>query len=169
MQSSVRPTPFAQASPRKAVVVLELILSLPILMIFVGAVIEFGLILANMKQVKLASRTAAKVAAETDGLNPATTAAVVTNLRTIVDNQLETAGFGTNASVGVRLQHSVAGTDSAESGTCAEQNTPAIPTDAVRVVVCVELSKLTPDFLSSFGFSVAGRRVELFTTYPYER
>ena len=93
MQSSVRPTPFAQATSRKAVVVLELILSLPILMIFIGAVIEFGLILANMKQVKLASRTAAKVAAETDGLNPATTSAVVANLRTIVDNQLETAGF----------------------------------------------------------------------------
>lgn len=148
---------------------MELILSLPLLVIFLGAVVEFGLILANMKQVKLASRTGAKVAAETTGLNTANTATTAATLRNVVDRQLETAGFGANASAGVRLQHTVSGGGSAASGTCAEQTVPAIPTTSVRVVVCVELSTLTPDFLSSFGFSLAGRRVELSTTYSYEQ
>ncbi len=168
MLSHPRSTRMTKQTRRRGVVVLELILSLPLLVIFLGAVTEFGLILANMKQVKFASRTGAKVAAETTGLNPANTAMVVATIRTVVDRQLETAGFGANASAGVRLQHTVGGIGSAESGTCAEQNIPAIPADSVRVVVCVELSTLTPDFLSSFGFSVAGRRVELSTTYSYE-
>ncbi|WP_166823262.1 TadE/TadG family type IV pilus assembly protein [Thalassoroseus pseudoceratinae] len=153
---------------RRAVVVFELLMSLPILMIFLAAVIEFGLILANMKQVKLASRTGAKVAAETTGLNSGNTATVASTLRAIVDEQLETAGFGANASAGVRLQHTVAGNGSAADGTCPEQNDPAIPTDSVRVTVCVELSTLTPDLLGTFGFTIAGRRVELSTTFPYE-
>jgi Flp pilus assembly protein TadG len=164
-------SPFARGRSRRGgAVTFELIVTLPILVIFLAAVIEFGLILANTKQVALASRLGAKIAAESGApFNSGTLAAI----RTAVDRQLEAAGFGAAASAGVTLQHNVAGGGSSPqvSGDCPAPSSPPLPADgsgSVRVTVCVELSKLTPDLLSSFGFSIAGKFVESTTTYPYE-
>ncbi|MCH7990341.1 MAG: pilus assembly protein, partial [Planctomycetes bacterium] len=52
----------ADSHRRNAVIVLELILGLPILIIFLLAVIEFGLILALSKQVSFAGRLGANLA-----------------------------------------------------------------------------------------------------------
>lgn len=156
---------------RRGVVTFELIVTTPILLIFLAAVIEFGLILANTKQVALASRVGAKVAAE-DSRLPGSTSDVNDDVETAVNRQLQAAGFGASGTSGVTLRHNVGGGSVSDTnGTCADPTSPALPTDgsgSVRVTVCVELSKLTPDLLSMFGFSTSGKTVEVTTTYPYE-
>ena len=158
---------------RRAVIVVELILTFPILFILLLAVIEFSLIIANLQQVSQAARSGAKIAAETSGLggftDPPLTNNTATAIRAEVDRQFLTAGFGSNASRGVTLRHTVAAGYVATDGTATDPFSPPMPNHAVRVTVSVDLSKLTPDLLSSFGYSTSGQTVELSTTYPYEQ
>lgn len=158
---------------RRGVIVVELILTFPILFILLLAVIEFSLIIANIQQVSQAARLGAKMAADTPGLggftDPPLTNTTATAIRAEVDRQLLTAGFGSSASRGVTLRHTVGAGYGATDGTAADPTQPAQPANAVRVTVSVELSKLTPDLLSTFGYSTSGQTVELTTTYPYEQ
>ncbi|QDT32148.1 hypothetical protein Mal48_13900 [Thalassoglobus polymorphus] len=134
-----------------------------------------GLIMTGSMHVAAASRLGAKLAAETVGLDASTTAATAVAIRGPVDDYLENAGYGPDATEGVRLQHNI-GTNggSAESGTCPEQNTPALPNPptpaphAVRVVVCVALPTVSPNLLKTFGFNTENLNLELATTHPYE-
>ncbi len=154
---------------RSGAVIVELILGMPILFISLLVVAEFGMVMANLKQVALASREGAKIAAETAGLSTATTSATAAAIRSAVDDRLESAKFGPNATVGVRLDHTVSGGGSDEDGTCPSPTGPALPSDAVRVTVCVKLTKLTPNLLAVFGFNISARTVEQTTTLDYER
>lgn len=153
---------------RSGAVIVELILAMPILFISLLVVAEFGMVMANLKQVALASREGAKIAAETAGLSPANTAATAAAIRSAVDDRLESAKFGPSATVGVRLDHTVGGGGSAADGTCPSPAGPALPSDAVRVTVCVELTKLTPNLLAAFGFDISSSTVEQTTTLDYE-
>jgi hypothetical protein len=157
------------------VIIFELIVSLPILLIFLAAVVEFGVIFVGIKQVALASRAGAKVAAEAAGLNTAMTNTVAMAARDAADDQLETAGFGPDASAGLTLRHNVSGGGVSTLGSCIDPTSPALPATLptsgsghVRVTVCINVSKLAPDLLSIFGFSIAGYFVEETTTYPHE-
>lgn len=158
---------------RRGVIVVELILTFPLLFILLLAVIEFSLIIANLQQVSQAARLGAKIAAETPGLggfsDPPLTNTTATAIRTEVNRQFQTAGFGNNASRGVTVRHTVLAGYSATDGTATDPVLPAMPTNAVRVTVSIELSKLTPNLLSSFGYSTSGQTVEMSTTYPYEQ
>ncbi len=158
---------------RHGVIVVELILTFPILFIMLLAVIEFSLIIANLQQVSQSTRTGAKMAAETPGLggftDPPLTNTTATTIRAAVDRQFLTAGFGSNASRGLTLRHTVGAGYVATDGTASDPTQPAMPNNAVRVTVSVDLSKLTPDLLSTFGYSTSGQTVELSTTYPYEQ
>ena len=160
---------------RSAVIIFELIVSLPILLIFLAAVVEFGVIFVGIKQVALASRAGAKVAAEAGGLNTAMTSSVAMSARDAADRQLETAGFGPDASAGLTLRHNVSGGGVSTQGNCADPTFPALPSALptsgsghVRVTVCIDVSKLAPDLLSMLGFSIAGFSVEETSTYPHE-
>ena len=157
---------------RRAVVTLELILGLPILIIFVFAVIEFGLIFAAIDQVAYASRFGAKLASE-QGVPFS-----VGSLRTEIDQYLQTAGLQTGA-CRVILQHNVMlGGMSPQSsspgmGSCdctaPTDNLPTMTgTDFVRVTVCVPLKDNVPDLLCGFGFSLEDCVIEQTTTFRYE-
>ena len=162
------------AQPRRAVSVWELILALPALLVFLAALVEFGLILANTKVVALASRAGAKVAAES---STPFTASSVTDVKSAVDAVLGSANM---ESCRVILDHNVpAGSASPMTkGTCSSDCTavpgPPLPPaaggtlGAVKVTVCVELSELTPNLLATFGFSTAKRQVREATVFPYE-
>lgn len=157
-------------SPRRGAVVLELLVAVPVLLVFLAAVVEFGLILAQSSQVAAASRGGAQWAAVSGVPFDATTLAAI---RRAVDRQLQTAGFGVGASRGIVLEHTVPGGGPSPQidGSCPVPNGPPLPTDgqgAVRVTVCVDLSRATPDLLATFGFSTAGRSIVLNTTLPYE-
>ena len=120
---------------------------------------------ANLQTVELASRTATKAAAESAQADVLSGTAI-TNARAVADQVLATAGL---TSTGVVLEHTVAGgSGSFTSGTCTAPGTPAIPAQGVRVTVCLNLSQLTPDLLTSFGFSTAGRTVHQTTTMRFE-
>lgn len=162
--------------PRRAVVTLELILGLPILIIFVFAVIEFGLIFATIDQVAYASRFGAKLASEQAG------AFDVDALRTEIDQYLQTAGLQTGACRAI-LQHNVtmgmgmrgASPQSSPPGmggcdcTAPTDNLPTTTgTSFVRVTVCVPLKDNVPDLLCGFGFSLEDCVIEQTTTFRYE-
>jgi Flp pilus assembly protein TadG len=153
---------------RRGAVILELIVAIPILVIALLVVVQFGLIMANLKQVALASREGAKIAAETAGLSTATTAAAAVAIRSAVDARLESAGFGSAASQGVTLRHNVGGGGVATDGTCSDPTTPTLPAGSVRVTICVELTKLTPNLLQTFGFDISSDVVEQTTTLDFE-
>jgi len=154
---------------------LELILWFPVFLIFLLAVIEFGLILGQLKQVALASRAGAKAAAESFPISMA-------NVQTAVDHQLESAGIGDSCNI--ILVHNVPGGGFSPQMTgtcdCSSPTSPPQPTGTllsdlvthsgtVRVTVCVRLSQLTPDLLSTLGFSTSGDMVEHTTTFVHER
>jgi Flp pilus assembly protein TadG len=153
-------------------VVVELVLMLPVLLVFLAALIEFGLILANTKVVALASRNGAKIAAETQTL-PFN----ISTVKNEVNAVLATAGM---QACTVILEHNVptGGTSPLtvidSPCNCSAPATPTLPVAnggtlyAVRVTVCVELSQLTPDLLTTFGFSTANRTVSESTLYPHE-
>lgn len=157
---------------RQAVVVVELILMMPVLLVFVAALIEFGLILANTKVVALASRTAARIAAETP---TSSLPSSISTVRAGADAVLATASM---TSCRVILEHNVPTVSGSlvSDGpcNCSAPLTPALPVAnggalrAVRATVCVELSQLTPNMLAAFGFSTANRTVSQSTLYPYE-
>ena len=153
---------------RTAAVTLELIVGLPVFLIFLAGIIEFGLIQANSQQVSQSSRLGAKLAAEFPNLDPGNTAAAAAQIRLEVDRQLQNAGLGLTGSDGVTLRHTVAGGGEATNGTCSDPLFPSMPFSAVRVTVRVPLPNMTPNLLNVFGFSIAGRTVEFTATYAYE-
>jgi len=140
---------------------------LPVLIILAVAVIEFGLLLGNMKQVAAAARHGAVIAAE-DADVDTNISQSASDARDAVDRLLETANFGADASSGLTLRRNFSGDASNTQGTCDDPTTPSMPSfDAVRVSVCVPVTKLAPDLLSSFGFSISSRVVTMTATFPY--
>ena len=171
----VTPTLLTQTGAwrRCGVIVVELILSFPILFLLMLAVVEFAILMDNMKHVSLASRNGAKIAAETPGLggftDPPLTNNTAATIRATIDRQLNAAGFGDQSSQGVTLRHTVGAGYVATDGTAADPNQIPMPANAVRVTVAVPVADMTPDFLTTFGFSTSERVVELTTTLPYEQ
>lgn len=169
---------------RSGVVVLELILTAPIFLMIMLAVVEVSLVYTVIEQTAFASRYAAKIASETssgtiDNLNadPGGT------LKPNVDRVLRVGGIPLG-SCRVILQHNVL-----TGGTVQEYKNPDTPvagcdcgppsstlpvvsgasaTDSVRATVCVKLDGNIPDFLSGLGFSIQNYVVEESTTYLYE-
>lgn len=176
---------------RSAIVTLETIVWLPVLAILLAAVIEIGLILTGAMHVATASRLGAKLAAEDPRLTNTVMVpmpqAAVDEIAVAIDNYLENAGYGSSATEGVRLQYNTIGDGSSylsvvnSGGTCPEQNSPPFPLlnntpndfdddfpRAIRVVVCVNATTISPNLLSTFGFDTSSTTLELSTTYPYE-
>lgn len=167
---------------RRGLIIVELVISLPIIVIFLAAVIEFGLIIVGLQQVSLASRMGAKVAAEDFDLSiGGNSPVVVARVQTAVDRVLATGGIGDSSGSGnsctVQLRHNVPPDPPDQVYTaggscpCTPPTTnipPTAPPYYVRVTVCVELSKLSPNFLRTFGFDIANKYAEHTTTYPYE-
>tara|TARA_R110002049_G_scaffold24865_1_gene87987 strand:+ start:79 stop:633 length:555 start_codon:yes stop_codon:yes gene_type:complete len=170
--------------PRSGVVVLELILTMPAFLIMMLAVVQISLIYVVIEQTAFASRYAAKIASETTDAN-------INNLntgpmgilKTQVDRVLRVGGIP-QGSCRVILEHNVdnggaeltiADPDPAAANCNCSPPAIALPQvpgatadESVRTTVCVRLGDNIPDFLSTFGFSVADFVVEESTTYLYE-
>jgi Flp pilus assembly protein TadG len=161
------------------VVVFEFIIWTPIFVILLLAIIEFALILTNLQQVKAASQAGAKIAAELSNAdlasaNPADNIDKVDDAVTIV---LGSAGM-MQCEVILEYNPTCGGItpDTKTAGACAGCTAPAtplpsladIPGGTVRVTVCVDVEQLTPDLLTTFGFSIAGSTAKVSTLLPYE-
>lgn len=162
--------PSQNKKQRRGGVTLELILVMPVMIIFVLAAVEFGLLLSQIKQVEFASREGARLAAVQTPGDLSTAIGTVSNRVERVLQTGEIPGY-----CKVILQHNVAAasnpTQSTGSCNCPTPTTPALPSGtnlaAVRVTVCVGMEKLAPDLLSSFGLSLNGKIVSQTTTWPY--
>lgn len=161
---------------------MELLLTLPILLISLAAIVEFGLIYTVNQKVAYASRFGAKLASEEPraSLDDLNLASGGSRLRTAIDRYLSTAEIPTGACT-VILEHNVpvanqTQTDTDGSGcNCGAPATPlpagpppAGNSEYVRVTVCVPLDGNVPDLVSSFGFSIAGFTIEHSTVFRYE-
>jgi hypothetical protein len=149
-------------------VTLELILTVPIWLIFLWAVVEFGQILSNQQQVALAARVGTEEASQTPGLDLA--AAVPPNVLTAIDQQLASSNI---SRCKVILEHNVGGSPATlTDGACAPCDPPAtaLPPNReyVRVTVCVPLTELACNLLGGFGFDISGCIVQHSTTFRYE-
>jgi len=162
--------PNQKQKQRRGVVTLELILIMPIMIIFVVAAVEFGVLLAQIKQVEFASREGARLAAQQTPTDLSSAIGPVSNR---VERVLQTGDIPEYCKV--ILQHNVATasspTQSTGSCNCPTPTSPPLPAGtnlaAVRVTVCVGMDKLAPDLLSSLGLSLNGKIVSQTTTWPY--
>ena len=176
-----------QQSRRSGVVTLELILTLPIWLIALFAVIEFGLIVANRQHVALASRVGAAEASETGSLPTTDGDPVPQNVMKAIQQQLSSSGI---TQCKVLLQHDVVAMGTTpidlESGVCDFSGGPVTCTPAgcacdapdesdlpttdnyVRVSVYVPVTQLAPNLLASFGIDLSSRYIRQTTTFRYE-
>jgi Flp pilus assembly protein TadG len=148
-------------------VAIELLLSLPVWLIGLLAVIEFGNLFSNLQQVALASRVGAEAAARTAALP--SSGSIPSSILSIIDDQLAAANIAPSE---VILEHNAGGTyvrlvegDGSSAGP-SQQTLPAVGT-YVRVTVCAPATQLTPNLLQSFGFDAHAWDVAESTTFQY--
>jgi hypothetical protein len=165
----------ANSNRRRGVVTLEVILLLPILVILLLAVIEFGLIMAAAQHVEAATRLGAKFAAESNNLPVFNAPSMMDNLKERVDQYLNTAGY--TDSCQVILEHNVMGMGNLSQlnplgspCSCTPEPGPigSLPAGSVRVTVCLSLSGNVPNVLDMFGFDISNRSLRQSVVWAYE-
>ena len=153
-----------QPTGRRGAVTLEVILALPALLIATIAVFEFGIIMLVHQAVTTAAVEGAREAAK----DQSTTAATALEVEQILDiHQLIFDPTSTNTIDDVHLLVERFGLPTEERGNntlpCSAQGGP-LQSSQIRVTVCVRMTNANgrpvPDWLSSFGFSLAGRTLE---------
>lgn len=142
---------------------------LPVRLIFLLAIIEFGQVLCSQQQVELASRVGAEEASQTPDLPISHNGDIPANVLLAIDQQL--AGSRMTRSH-VRLEHNMAPepvTLSVGTRDC-ESPAEALPEMRryVRVTVGIAMTELTPHLLRTFGFDISDWLVEHTTTFRYE-
>ena len=139
---------------RSGAVVLEAIIGLPVLIIALMAIVEFGMLSSNQAIVHAASRAAADAAA---AVSLPTSGAVPTEISNAATKVLDARGIGITC---VRVEHTAdlgGSTTVLLSGSGANNPTSPRPTDAyVAVTVCVENTQLAPNLLSIFKLDLSG-------------
>ncbi len=167
-------THFRVAVDRRGSITLELIIMLPVWLIVMGAVVQFGLLIGNRQQVALAARVGAEEASKTVGLNLTSNGGPVpANVVTKVQQQLQSSGI---AQCKVTLEHNLAGSPpiTLTTGTCdcptlgASATWPPASGKYVRVTVYVPATELTPNVLKFFGFDLSERYIRNATTFRHE-
>lgn len=149
--------------------VLELVLALPVLVVLLLAVVEFGSIFASLQQLSLASRAGARAAAEIVNLPTAPGAPIPSEVFDEIAAQLAAASISPRHVV---LEHNVAGSpvrlDAGQSHAVLPDTRFPATGRFVRVTVVADLSELAPDLLGMWGFSTAGRIATHTSTFRYE-
>jgi hypothetical protein len=163
--------------PRKraGLIAFELFLMLPILLIFLAAVVEFGLILSTVQSVESASRYGAKLVSERPSGVSAVNFANSGNLRSAINRQLRVAGMQRGV-CRLKVEHN--GPASPNNGgdapsqqacDCAPPATSLpLPRTAIRLTICVPLEGNVPDLLGTFGFSLQGRVIQQSAVFRLE-
>ncbi|EAQ80134.1 TadE/TadG family type IV pilus assembly protein [Blastopirellula marina] len=144
---------------------LELVLTLPILLILLLAIVEFYLLYANLQRLEAASRAGALVASRID--LPATGAPPEVVIAA-VDRQLETLNLPGRRII---LVHNSVGPmtqlNAGASYPAPTELLDLLPTSrpCVRVAIQTPMTGLTPNLLKTFGMDITGRIVSQTTTH----
>ena len=163
---------------RYGAVTLELLIMLPVWLIVMLAIIQFGLLVGNRQQVALASRVGAEEASRTIGLEgTASGDPVPGNVMYVIEQQLLSSGID---QCKVTLEHNLQPVGPPApppppvvltTGAC---DCPTFDTDLppernyVRVTVYVPATQLAPNVLSIFGFDISTRFIRNATTFRHE-
>lgn len=153
---------------RRAAIIVELLLVFPILFITTLAIFEIGILVIVDQTV---------TAAATEGTREAAKIGAVTNeIATVIDeilsvHQINFDPTTTNATDDARviIEYGAPISTTTERGNTTipcSANGPAVGMDEVKVTVCVNVTNAAgeqpvPDWLSTFGFSLAGRQFEI--------
>lgn len=169
---------------RSAAVVLETILALPIFVIMLMGLVEFGVLVENLQYVQAASRAGAMVASRMAAAdihaNPGDLPVVILDA---VNDELERMQVGVLARQ-VRLQTNVTaagaivvpppaffaftGGQSVAPDPYVAITAPAAPAGAyVRVTVFVDVPDVTPNVLATFGLDFKNEVLQQTATFPW--
>jgi hypothetical protein len=160
---------------RTGAVTLELLLALPVLIIAIIAIVQFGLFFTNMQQVALACRVGAEEASQTPGLPHS--GDVPANVVSIILKQLENSCI---APCAIILEHNQGGmehtlrcdfdNDGDLLPDCPDCEPPAspIPLSTARVTICIALTELIPNCLAAWGFDISDEVVHCSATFALE-
>ncbi len=161
-----------RSAPRRGSVVLELIVMLPVWLIVMGAIVQFGLLIGNRQQLALAARVGAEEASRTVDLELTNTGdPVPANVVQVVQQQLDSSGID---ECKITLEHNLGGDKVLSSPVAAACDCPTLnasfPTyrGYVRVTVYVPSTELAPNVLSFFGFDISDQYLRNATTFRYE-
>jgi ABC-type sulfate transport system permease component len=155
---------------------IELLVAVPILMLCVVAIVQFGLELAgavviHQSAVLGAGRCSTIGRVIWSDLDDSTAAAVQLQLTAV------NITFTAATDVQVIVQERVFDPATSYTGTsgtwplgatfAAAPAASSIPADSVRVTVNVRLARVIPDLLSGFGFSITGDYITASVIRPY--
>jgi len=157
-----------RGSARRGSEVLEVILALPILWIVTLALFQYGFLAISHQAIVAGVDQAAREAAKT-GMTPAQR---LQTARDVMKKFLAVRGIDADATTRLFLQYGPdPGADSVEYDPGVPGTLPAdvIPAGRLRLKAFIRLADAqVPDWLASFGFSLAGRRFEAAAVVPLE-
>ncbi|MEW4456205.1 TadE/TadG family type IV pilus assembly protein [Bremerella sp. JC817] len=164
---------------RRAASLLEIILGLPVLLILLFAVVQFGLLQANQQTLKMASRAGALAATELV-INPSDTDPPPEVLAAINEVLQESGLIDSGETIqGVGAVHlrylvydngagmDVAGIASVGTG-CDPPTPPTLTAQFVQVTVCLPATRLTPNTMAPFGVDFSSRYVSETSLFRHE-
>ena len=168
LQTKVKAT--SRLKNRRASVLLEFILAFPIIIILSLAIIEFGFYALLQQTITIATiegtRKAAQVGATTDSVGETIQEFVAINSLTLDVAQQPAAPGAGDVIVSIEdgsglLTETIGNSDI----TCFPVG-PSPTISEIKVTVCVNLTDVNgkfplPDLLSTFGFSLSGKRLEI--------
>lgn len=167
-----------QRRRRSAAVVLETILALPVFVIMLMGIVEFGVLVENLQHVEAASRAGVLVASRTAAAT-LNLAALPADVLAAVNDELDQMRAGVVARQ-VRLETNVdnagnvgatisrTGGQTAAPDPYVAVDAPAAPAAAyVRVTVFVDVPDVTPNVLAAFGLDFTNEVVQQTTTFPW--
>ena len=155
---------------------IELLVAVPLLMLCIMAIVQFGLELAG---AVIVHQSAVVGAGRCSTLGRLTWDDLDDSTATAVQLQLSAANFNitANTDLQVIVQERVSspptypGTQGSwPNGASFMGTVPAastLPADSVRVTVNVRLTKVIPNLLGGFGFSITGKYVTASVIRPY--
>jgi len=148
-------------------ITVELLLNLPIWLLFVLAVVQFGQQSAAVQPVALASREGAAEAAQTASLS--SDDAVPDAVLSVVRRQLASARLVCSKII---LEHNVGGKPVMLIAGSGPGEPPAAPLprfgNSVRVTVCVPPTGSIPNLLGKLGLGFGPRALEQSTTFRHQ-
>lgn len=167
-------------SKRRAASLLEIIIGLPIVLILLLAVFQFGLLQSNQQTLKMASRAGALEAAniEIDGTEVVPHPEIINAIDEVLFRGGILSSGETITSVGdVQLKYSVYDSANAvniadvipNGSTCNPPATTYPNYYYVQVTICIPAQRLTPNVMACFGVDYTGRNAIMTSLYRHER
>lgn len=146
-----------QRPRRSGGLTLELVLVLPILLIALLAIVQFGQYFANLQMLSFAARVGGEEAAISESLPTSEGGPVPTTVVNAVDHQLLTVGITQRI---IALEHNLGGIQTSLITPAGATPPPKLasvpPGHYVRIVIVVPKSELMPNLLKSLGLCLVG-------------